>query len=235
MLDISPELLRQIAVAVPVLAVSITLHELAHAYTAWKLGDLTAHTAGRVTVNPIRHLTLMGTFVVPALLMLSGMRLVFGWTKPVPIDPLAFDRPRRAMILIAAAGPLANLLLAVVAMGALGSLALAETRPEPLVLTLSAFAYLNVLLALFNLLPIPPFDGGRILVGLAPEGLARRLVRFERWGLWIVLSIFFVPPLVGQLIGIDLDVFRWTLLPAIEAVLSVLEAATGAAMEWRWL
>lgn len=196
--------------ALPVL-VAITLHEAAHAWVAWKLGDDTAQQQGRVTFNPLSHIDLFGTIIMPALLLLgSGGRMMFGYAKPVPVNFARLRTPRRDMVLVAAAGPASNVLLAVLSALALylvpflsGDFAEWTTR------NLLNSVWINLLLCLFNMLPIPPLDGGRVAVGVLPYRLAAPLARLEQSGMLIILGLVFLLPFLGRSIGVDLNVFSW--------------------------
>lgn len=195
---------------VPVL-LAVTLHEAAHGWAAWKLGDDTAKSMGRVTFNPIRHIDPFGTVLLPAMLLyVSGGAMMFGFAKPVPVNFRRLGRPRRDMVLVAAAGPATNLALAV-ASALLIHLAVEIPGLSGLWIesNLENSLIINVLLCVFNLIPLPPLDGGRIAVGLLPPGLARPLARLERAGILIVLAAVFVLPWIGRKVGMDLNVFWW--------------------------
>jgi Zn-dependent protease len=192
---------------IPIL-LAITLHEAAHGIIAWSYGDDTAYKQGRVTLNPIKHVDPFGTIVLPILLYISPLPFVFGYAKPVPVAFHRLRKPRRDMIYVAAAGPLANLILAL-----LSALLFhpAVLLPDPaanwLGHTLLNSIFLNLVLAVLNLLPLPPLDGGRIAVGLLPISLAAPLARMERYGLVVLIAAFFVLPYAAQAFGANLSFF----------------------------
>jgi len=196
--------------AIPVL-LAVTLHEAAHGWAAWRLGDDTAYRLGRVTFNPFRHIDPFGTILLPIMLLLaSGGRMMFGFAKPVPVNFRGLTRPRRDMVLVAIAGPAINLALAIVAAALLHTLPLTSGAfREWYGLNLQAAVWINLLLAVFNMLPLPPLDGGRVAVGLLPWRLAIRLARLERAGIPIILAVVFVVPWIGDAVGMDLNVFWW--------------------------
>ncbi len=177
----------------PPLLLALTLHEYAHGYVAYRLGDPTARDAGRLTLNPLSHLDPIGT--------IAFFFIKFGWAKPVPVNPLYFKNPRKDMLWVALAGPVTNLLLAVASAvllkGIIGTASVLPYTPMleailvPLYNMLIASVWINLVLCIFNFLPIPPLDGGRILTGLLPEDLARTYASFERYGFIVILLLAF--------------------------------------------
>ena len=189
--------------AIPVI-IAITLHEAAHGFVARLLGDDTAAKAGRVTLNPLKHIDLFGTIILPAFLLLSKAGFLFGYAKPVPVNFGALRHPKRDMIWVAAAGPAMNILLAMISVALLaGVLPFGKSSPQWLASLLWSSVEINLVLAVLNLWPIPPLDGSKIAVGLLPPRLALPLWRLSRFGMIFLLVIFFVAPLAG------LDVFGW--------------------------
>ena len=190
--------------------IAITFHEAAHGYLAWRLGDDTAFRMGRVTFNPLKHIDRFGTIVLPALLLLVSAPFIFGWAKPVPVNFARLRNPRRDMVLVAAAGPATNLALAIASAWLLH---VSFLLPEPVAAwtayTLGASVLINVIIAVFNMLPLPPLDGGKVAVGLLPRPLGMRLARLERWGFLIILGLLFLLPFVGSRLGVDLHIFFW--------------------------
>jgi Zn-dependent protease len=211
----------------PVL-LAVTLHEAAHGFVAWRLGDDTAYRLGRVSANPLRHIDPFGTIVLPALLLLSHSSFLFGYAKPVPVQFRNLRQPRRDSILVAAAGPVANLLIAVAsAVLVNAALALPDQAREWTGHTLINSILLNISLAVFNLLPIPPLDGSRVLLGLLPKQLAQVYGRLFRYGLYLVVGIIVIPPLIGRNLGIDLDIIGWMMHRPVQYLLQILAPLTG--------
>jgi Zn-dependent protease len=189
--------------AIPVI-IAITLHEAAHGFVARHFGDDTAAKAGRVTLNPLKHIDPFGTIILPAFLLLSKAGFVFGYAKPVPVNFAALRHPKRDMIWVAAAGPGMNILLALISVVLLGFVVHFDgTPPQWLPALLWSSVKINLVLAVLNLWPIPPLDGSRVAVGLLPPPLALPLWRASRYGMVFILAIFFLAPLAG------IDVFSW--------------------------
>ena len=207
---------------------AITLHEAAHGYVAWRLGDDTAYQRGRVTFNPLKHVDLFGTIILPAMLLLIRAPFLFGWAKPVPVAFGRLRHPRRDMIWVALAGPGANLILATIS--AMLFHVLLFFPPEAATWTaqtLENSIILNLVLAVFNMLPLPPLDGGRVAVGLLPLSLARPLARLERYGFFILIGVIFLLPMLGRQVGLDLNVFTWLIWTPVQAMLPFFATLAG--------
>ncbi len=210
------DLVGNLALSVALAATAIILHELAHGYAAWALGDSTARLSGRLSLYPWRHVDRVGTILLPGFLLLTQLLTVgrvlfmFGWAKPVPVDPRHFRYPRQMMALVAIAGPVMNFVLAFAA-----ALCLRATHMPALVVTaLGAFIVFNLVLGIFNLVPIPPLDGGRIAVGILPLRAARAWAGLERYGILFVLILIAGPSLLRSL-GIHFDPLSAFLEPSV--------------------
>jgi Zn-dependent protease len=207
---------------------AVTLHEASHGLVAYQFGDDTAWRMGRVTANPLKHIDRFGTIILPALLLLMRSPFLFGYAKPVPVDFRRLRDPRRDMVWVALAGPVTNILLAIVSAALLWPAALmpgasADWVAENLVHSIE----INVLLCVFNMLPLPPLDGGRVAVGLLPNFLARPLARLERFGILIVLLFLFVLPYVGERLGTNLNVLAWIIGIPADTLYRFILALTG--------
>jgi len=213
-LDLSSIFRLIIVSAFPIL-IAIAFHEFSHGFVANRLGDPTAKMMGRLTLNPIAHIDLIGTILMPLMLIVfTNGQFVFGYAKPVPINPVNFKNPKRDMAISAAAGPITNVFLSIlsililkfiiVPLSVLSPEALGTTLLKPLIMIFTASAIINIILAVFNMIPIPPLDGGRVLIGLLPYRQAVSFSKIEPFGFIIVLIFvvtgmahYFVTPFVN--------------------------------------
>jgi Zn-dependent protease len=213
---------------IPVLT-AVTLHEAAHGYVAELFGDDTARRAGRISLNPLRHVDPFGTIVLPAMLLLSGAGFLFGFAKPVPVDFRRLNNPRRDMVFVAAAGPASNLLMALIAGFLYHGIDLFSPRVEAWLLANIINAIKLNVLAVFNMLPIPPLDGGRVAVGLLPDALAYPLARLERTGIFIVIGLLFLLPWAASYAGIAFNPLGDLLRGAVDLVIPMILRMAGVA------
>jgi Zn-dependent protease len=207
------DLLLRFLVTLPLLLVSLVMHELAHGWAAWRLGDPTAKLHGRLTLNPIKHLDVWGTVALVVTFVGSGGTFFFGWAKPVPVDPRYFKDPQRGMMLVGAAGPAANFALALMAAGLVW---LTYTWSLFVAQALALAFVLNVVLGVLNLVPIPPLDGSRVVGGFLPRDLYLRWVDLDRYGNYVFMGLLVImlaaPQVFEATIGRVLD-WSYALLP----------------------
>jgi Zn-dependent protease len=222
--------LYDVSVWVLPLVIAITFHEAAHGFVAHHFGDNTAWERGRDSFNPLRHIDPFGTLMLPAILLLSHSPFLFGYAKPVPVNFRALRNPRIDMVWVALAGPATNIALALVAAVALHVVNyLPESAAQWLFDNLKNALVINVILAIFNMLPIPPLDGGRVAVGLLPRVLAAPLARLEPYGMLILIGILIVLPLAGSQFGLNLDVISAILRTSTGYVIRLILVVTGNA------
>ena len=212
---------------IPVL-ISISMHEAAHGYAANVLGDDTAKKLGRVTLNPFKHIDRFGTIILPILLIFIKSPFIFGWAKPIPVKFYRLKNPLRDMVFVAIAGPVTNIILALLAASILSRMYNFGLMNNPwLIHTLTNFFLINIILAVFNMIPIPPLDGGRVAVGLLPKYFSFQLAKLEPYGFFLIIGGLFILPLIGQTIGISFEPIHWFIKYGSNFLINIIAFISG--------
>jgi Zn-dependent protease len=219
-----PNMLYLASIWVIPVVIAITFHEAAHGFVARFLGDETAWKLGRVSLNSIKHIDPFGTILLPGFLLLLGSPFLFGYAKPVPVNFRALRNPRSGMVWVAAAGPAMNIALAI-AFHLVGYLPV--TGAQWAAENLKNALIINVVLAVFNMFPIPPLDGGRIAVGVLPDAFAARLAQLEPYGMLILIGLLFILPMLGAQLGADLNIVSQVIASSTNSVIRTILRLTG--------